>query len=243
MRLPRLFPLVLLLLASSALRAQPQKCPTDDSLNLPVSITGTLEYHSGVYAWYGVRPIQPLCDQKVIQLGLADSAAFRDAHRFIGCEVTATGNLFVPITGYWSTPLGITDAHLQPGKSCKPGDPLPDYAAIPIPSTLRRYKVVAAYDPKTETFSAQAFDASTGKPLTPWQTYAADAGNGARDLQRMFCAEGFSASDPKDPTGQSSLQANVDPDFPDAIEVSIPDTTTTVNVTFTCTRANSGSKP
>jgi hypothetical protein len=242
MRLPRLFPLALVLLASTTLRAQ-QKCPTDGGPDIPATITGTLEYHPGVYAWYGLHPAQPLCEQKVIQLGFNDSAPFHDAHRFVGCDVTATGNLFVPDTGYWSVPLGITDAHLQPDKSCKPGDPLPDYSAIPILSTLRRYKVVAAYDPKTETFSAQAFDASTGKPLSPWQTYATDTGNGSRDLQRMFCADGFSASDPKDPTGQSSLQANVDPDSPQAIEVAIPDATTTVNVTFLCTRSNPGNKP
>jgi hypothetical protein len=149
--------------------------------------------------------------------------------------------LFVPDTGYGSTPLGITDARIQPSPACKPGDPLPDYSAIPIPSTLHRYKVVATYNPKTFDFSAQAFDASSGKSLSPWQTYATDTGNGARDLQRMFCADGFQASDPKDATGQSSLQANTDPDSPEAIEVAIP-SDATVQLSFVCTRSASPEK-
>ncbi len=241
MPLPRLFPLTLILLATT-LRAQPQKCPDEaTSITIPATINGTLEYHPGVYAWYGLRPSQPACGQKVIQLGFDDHAAFLAAHRFIGCEVTATGNLFVPNTGYWSTPLGITDARIQPDKSCKPGDSLPDYSAIPIPFTLRKYKIVATYDPKTFDFSAQAFDPS-GKPLSPWEAYANDIGNGARDLQRMFCANGFSASDPKDASGQPSLQANVDPDDPSAVEVAIPDDTTPVHVSFTCTRSAAAGK-
>ena len=237
MRFTRLFLFTIILLACSTFRAAPQKCPTEnEDPGIAVSITGTLEYHPGVYAWYGVHPAQPICGQKIIQLGFDDSATFRNAHRFVGCEVTATGNLFVPITGYWSTYLGVTDAHISPGSACKPGDPLPNYSAIPIPSTIKRYKVVATYNPKTFDFSAQAFDAA-GKPLSPWQTYATDTGNGARDLQRMFCADGFLASDPKDALGQPDLQANVDPDFPSAIEVAIPDDTTTVKVSFLCTRS------
>lgn len=233
--------LALLLLAAATLHAQPQKCPTETT-DVPITITGTLEYHPSVYAWYGVRLTQPICEQKVIQLELGDSAAFRSAHRFVGCEVTTTGNLFVPATGSWSTTLGISDALLQPNQSCKPGDPLPDYSAIPIPSAVRRYKVVATYNPKTFDFSAQAYDASSGKSLSPWQTYASDDGNGARDLQRMYCAEGFLASDPKDAHAQPDLQSNVDPDFPGAIEVAIPDDTTPVQLSFTCTRSASTNK-
>ncbi|MGC2163789.1 MAG: hypothetical protein WA634_17925 [Silvibacterium sp.] len=224
-----------LILASSFAWAAPQKCPTETT-TAPASVTGTLEYHPGVYAWYGIRPAQPVCEQKIIQVGLSDRAAFREAHRFVGCEVTATGNLFVPDTGYWSVPLGITDAHIQPSKACKQGDPLPDYSAVPIPSSVQRYKVVATYNPKTFDFSAQVHDASSGKSLSPWQTYATDTGNGARDLQRMFCAEGFQTSAPKDALGQPDLQANIDPDDPQAIEVAIP-TDATVQVSFICTRS------
>jgi hypothetical protein len=241
MQFTRPFPLAIVLLAAAALWAQPQKCPTDTT-DVPITITGTLEYHPGVYAWYGVRPAQPICGQKVLQVGFDDSAAFRDAHRFLGCEVAATGNLFVPVTGYWSTSPGITDAHVQPDKSCKQSEPLPDYSAVPIPSAIRRYKVAATYDPKTLDFSAQARDASSGKSLSPWQTYASDAGNGARDLQRMYCAEGFQASDPRDASGQPSLQASVDPDFPQAIAVAIPDDSTQVQISFVCTRSASTKK-
>ena len=235
MRFTRLFPLALLLFATT-LRAQPQKCPADGGGFVPITITGTLEYHPGVYAWYGVHPAQPICGQKIIQLGFDDSTQFRQAHRFVGCEVTATGNLFVPDTGYWTTSLGITDAQIKPGSACKPGDPLPDYSAVPISSTIKRYKVVATYNPKTFDFFAQAFDAA-GKPLSPWQTYATDTGNGARDLQRMFCADGFLASDPRDATGQPDLQANVDPDYPSAIEVALPNDSI-VQLSFTCTRSS-----
>jgi hypothetical protein len=241
MQLARRFPSILILLAGTTLRAAPQKCPTETA-DVPASITGTLEYHPGVYAWYGLRPAEPVCGQKVIQVGFDDPADFRAAHRFLGCQVIAGGNLFVPATGYWSVQLGITDAHVQPDKACKQGDPLPDYSAVPIPSTLRRYKVVAIYNPKTLDFSAQAYDASSGKPLLPWQTYASDTGNGARDLQRMFCAEGFAASDPKDASGQPNLQANVDADFPQAIEVAIPDETTIVQISFVCARTSPGTK-
>lgn len=227
--------LAIILLAGTILRAQPQQCPTETK-DVPTSIAGTLEYHPGVYAWYGVLPAQPVCGQKVIQAGFDSSAEFREAHQFIGCEVTVTGNLSLPTTGYWSAPLGITDAHVQPGKTCKQGQPLPDYSAVPIPAAVRRYKVVASYDPKTEIFSAQAFDAA-GKPLSPWQAYTSDLGNGSRDLQRMFCADGFVASDPKDTSGQPDLQANVDPDLR-AIEVAIPNDSV-VQVSFVCTRSAS----
>ena len=238
MQWTRPLPLIILLLACGTRAASPQKCPTGDApVSNPASITGTLEYHPGVYAWYGVHPAQSICGQTVVQVELDDKAAFREAHRFIECEVTVTGNLFVPDTGYWSTSLGVTDAHIQPGSSCKPGQPLPDYSAIPIPSSVRSYKVAATYNPKTYDFSAQVHDAS-GKSLSPWQQYVSDLGNGARDLQRMFCAEGFHASAPKDALGQPDLQANVDPDFPGAIEVAIP-IDSTVQVSFTCTRSTS----
>lgn len=233
--------LLLALLAGTHLSAQQQKCPTDGGSDIPASITGTLEYHPGVYAWFGVRPAEPLCGQKVIQIGFDDKAAFRDAHRYLACEITAAGNLFVPDTGYWSTQLGLTDAHIQPGNSCKPREPLPDYSAVPTPPSLHRYKVAATYDPKTLDFSAQTSDAASGKPLSPWQTYASDAGNGGHDLQRMYCADGFVASDPKDANGQPSLQANIDPDSPQAIEVSIP-SDSIVKLSFTCTRSSSEKK-
>lgn len=241
MQFVRRFPVILILLAAATLRAQPQhQCPKDQSDNIPTSVTGMLEYHSGVYAWYGVRPALPVCGQKVLQVGFDSNAEFREAHRLVGCEVMVSGNFFVPITGFWSVPLGITEAHIQPDKSCKPGQPLPDYSAVPIPSALHRYKVTASYDPKTEIFSAQAFD-SLGKPLSPWQAYASDSGNGARDLQRMFCADGFVASSPKDTHGQPSLQANADPDFPQAVEVAIANDST-VQVSFVCTRSASPKK-
>ncbi|MGC1359865.1 MAG: hypothetical protein WA826_01705 [Silvibacterium sp.] len=228
----------MIFLASATVWAAPQKCPTEtDTPNTPAFIIGTLEYHPGVYAWYGVHPSDPVCGQKVIQVGLSDSAAFREAHRFVGCEVTATGNLFVPDTGYWSTSLGLTDAHIQPGSACQKGDPLPDYSAIPVPPSVYRYKVAATYNPKTEDFSAQVHDAASEKLLSPWQQYVSDVGNGARDLQRMYCAEGFVASAPKDALGQPDLQANIDPDSPDAIEVALPNDST-VQISFVCTRSS-----
>ncbi len=237
MRFPGSFPLAMIFLASATVWASPQKCPTEDT-RVPASITGTLEYHPGVYAWYGVHPPEPVCGQKVIQVGFSERAAFRETHRFIGCEVTATGNLFVPDTGYWSTSLGVSDAHIQPGSACKQGDPLPDYSAIPVPSSVRSYKVAATYDPNTFDFSAQVHDAPSGKLLAPWQQYVSDVGNGARDLQRLYCAEGFVASNPKDALGQPDLQANIDPDSPDAIEVAIPNDST-VQMSFVCTRSSS----
>ncbi|MFZ0664020.1 MAG: hypothetical protein WAM66_15130 [Acidobacteriaceae bacterium] len=228
---------LLIALSSATLWAAAQQCPTENT-DVPASVTGALEYHSGVYAWYGLRPTHPVCGQKVIQLGLNDKGEFRAAHQFVGCEVTVTGNLFVPDTGYWSAPLGITDAHIRAAKTCKPGKPLPDYSTIPIPSALHRYKVAATYTPKTFTFSAQVHDASSGQSLSPWQRYASDTGNGGRDLQRMFCADGFLASDPKNALNQPDLQANVDPGLPQAIEVAIP-SELIVQVSFVCTRSAS----
>lgn len=236
--------LLLILLATSAPWAIPQQCPSDTS-QIPATVTGTLEYHPGVYDWYGLRPAQPFCAQKVIRISPGDgrnSAAFRRAHQFIDCEVTATGTLSIPGSGPWYPAMEITDAHILPSSACKHGEPLPDYTTIPIPSALRRYKVVATYNPKTFQFSAQVYDAFTGNPLSPWQRYATDAGNGGRDLQRMFCAEGFEASDAQDSSGQPSLQANIDPDSADAVEVAIPDSSTVVQLSFVCTRTNLGAK-
>lgn len=228
-----LFCPIMLLVASNALWAEPQKCPTE-TIDVPITITGTLEYHSGVYAWYGVHLAKPACGQEVLQIGFDDKADFREAHRYLGCQITVTGNLFAPDTGSWSVPLGITEAHVQPVKVCKLGEPLPDYSAVPIPSALDRYKVVASYDPRTFEFSAKAYDASSGKPLSPWQTYASDIGNGAHDLQRMFCADGFVASDPKDAHGQPDLRANIDPGSPQALEVAILNDSI-VELSFVCT--------
>lgn len=233
-----------IVLVAAAPWATAQQCPSDTA-QVSATITGTLEYHTGVYAWYGIRPAQPFCAQKVIRISPGESrnsVAFRRAHQFIGCEVTATGTLFIPERGPWYPPMELAGAHIQPGRSCKPGEPLPDYSAAPIPSTLRRYKVAARYNPKTFDFSAQVYDAFTGNPLSPWQRYATDVGNGGRDLQRMFCADGFEASDPQDSSGQPSLQANIDPDAPDAVEVAIPDATTIVQLSFTCTRSSLPSK-
>ena len=227
---------LLAILFTATLHAQTQKCPADETSSAPATLTGALEYHPGVYAWYGLRPAQPLCGKSAIQLVFSDSAAFRQTHRFVGCTVTASGNLFIPATGYYTADLAILDAHLTPAPSCKQGSPLPDYSAVPIPASLHRYKVTASYDPKTFIFSAQARDAATGKPLTPWQTYTTDDGNGARDLQRMYCADGFAVSSPTDTAGHPSLQANVDPDFPVAIDVAIP-SDATVQLSFTCTRS------
>ena len=103
---------------------------------------------------------------------------------------------------------------------------------------MRSYKVAATYDPNTFDFSAQVHDAPSGKLLAPWQQYVSDVGNGARDLQRLYCAEGFVASNPKDALGQPDLQANIDPDSPDAIEVAIPNDST-VQMSFVCTRSSS----
>jgi len=235
MQFTRPFLLTIILLSTSILWAAPQKCPSETT-SVPATITGTLEYHPGVYAWYGIRPTQPLCGQKVLQLDLSDNAAFRETHRFVNCEVTATGSLFVPVAESGSTSLGITDAHIQPGKTCKPGQPLPDYSAIPIPPTLHQYKVTATYNPRTFDFSAQAHNGSSGQSLSPWQTYVSDLGNDSRDLQRMYCANGFEASAPKNALGQPDLQANVDPDDSQAIEVAIP-TDATVQLSFLCTRS------
>jgi hypothetical protein len=234
MKLTRPLLFAFILLSGKVLWAAPQKCPTETT-DVSTSITGQFEYHPGVYGWYGLRPAQPICGQRVIQLGLDNNTAFRQAHRFVGCQVTATGNLFVPDTGYWSTSLGMTHAHIQPGNACKPGQALPDYSAVPIPSALQRYKVIANYDPKTEIFSAKVYEAASDKPLTPWQRYATDSGNGGRDLQRMFCAADFLASNPVVviPHG---LQVDVDLDLPQAVDV-VLENDSSVHVSFTCARA------
>lgn len=228
---------IAMLLAAFSLQAASQQCPTENGPGIATSITGTLEYHPSAYAWYGVRPAQPLCGQQIIQVAFDDTAGFRNAHRFVGCQVTATGNLFLPDTGSWSTSPGLIDAHLQPSTTCKLGQPLPNYAAMPIPASLKQYKITATYNPKTFDFSAQVQD-TAGKPLNPWQQYVTDHGNGARDLQRMFCANGFAASDPKNALNQPDLQSNTDPDFPGAIQVTIP-SSAIVQLSFTCTRSAS----
>lgn len=219
----------------SGLWALPQKCPTDSG-GVPVSVTGTLEYHPGVYGWYGLRTTIPVCRQKVISVGMGSSAEFRETHRFANCRVTVTGKLLFPDTGYWSTMLAITGAHIQATKDCKQGKPLPDYSTIPIPPTLRIYKVTASYNPKTYLFSGHIHDASTGKLLAPWQTYVSDSGNGARDFQRMYCAEGYTASNPKSVT-QMQNEPTIDNDMPRAIDVVVEDTNT-VEVSFECRRSH-----
>lgn len=142
----------------------------------------------------------------------------------------------VPATGYWSAPLGVTESHIQSSKSCKQGVPLPDYSAIPIPSTVKSYKVTATYNPKTYFFMARVSDAVSGKSLSPWQTYVSDAGNGARDLQRMFCAEGFIASNPESTTN-SQIELGAEDDMPRAIEVMLQDDSSLQRVSFVCSRS------
>lgn len=232
----RIVPYILLALTSASLCAASQTCPTE-STDVSASLTGTLEFHPGVYAWYGLRTPTRICGQRVVSIGLGDSAVFRETHRFVGCTVAISGKLMVPDTGYWSTPLGLIEPHIQPEKSCIQGKPLPDYSAISIPSTVENYQVTAIYDPSTYLFSANARDASTGKLLSPWQTYVTDSGNGARDLQRMFCAEGFTASQPKQVT-QTQNEPTIDSDMPRAIDVLIADTSV-VQVSFVCRRSHS----
>lgn len=227
----------LIALSSTTLWAAPQVCPTE-STDVPISITGALEYHPGVYDWYGLRTTVPVCGQEVISVGLGSSVAFRETHRFAQCKVTVTGKLIVPVTGYWSTALAITEAHIQPAKNCKQGKPLPDYSAIPIPSGVRAYEVTASYDPSTYLFFARVHDALSGRLLSPWQSYISDSGNGARDLQRMFCAEGFTASQPKSIT-HLQIEPTVDSDMPRAIDVELEDNSHTLEVSFTCNRSHS----
>jgi hypothetical protein len=215
------------------LAAVPQKCPTETS-DVAASITGTLEYHPGAYAWYGVRTAQPVCGEKIIQIGFSNSAQFRESHQWTGCQVTVTGSLMVPVTGYWTASLGMTEAQVKPETSCKSNTPLPNYASEPVPASLKVYRVTAIYEPKTTIFTAEAREIPSGKLLTPWQRYASDSGNGARDILRMSCADGFVASNP---TGGSKLlfPLTTDDDL-NAIVLGLSDDSTKQQITYICTR-------
>jgi hypothetical protein len=216
--------------------ASAQKCPSDNPpSDVPATLAGTLEYHPGVYAWYGVITPQPVCGEKTIQIGFNENAAYREAHRWVGCEVTVTGKLMIPVTGYWSTPLGLTEASVKPKAGCTAGEAMPNYSKIQIPPAVTKYKVIAEYDPATTIFTAQAIDFPSGKPLEPWQAYTSDMGNGARDLQRIFCADGFVASSPQG-EGNAKVSLGSADDMPGAIALELEDNSPRQEVRFTCTR-------
>jgi len=114
--------------------------------------------------------------------------------------VKAEGDAFVPETGYYSTRLAMTVRQVTPVGSC-------DLKPVPVelrdtvaPKVdLQNYRVLGTY--QNQIFDALVTDLNTGNSLKGWRNYATVMENGAKDVFRVFCADGFVLEDSKSISG------------------------------------------
>ena len=88
---------LMLVLGSKNVCAQ---CSKEDGSGpgVPSTLHGKLTYHDDLRTWHALKPDQNVCAWESIEV-VSTKLNWNQVHRFRGCGVTITGNLFTPITG------------------------------------------------------------------------------------------------------------------------------------------------
>jgi hypothetical protein len=156
------------------------------------SLHGKLIYNEDLRQWHEMKLDKKTCDWESVEV-VSIKIDFEQMHRYRGCDVTITGSLFFPTTGYYSLGLAIDVDKIQPDNDCKPHPVQPDLSKVPIPKTVRNYAVTIQVDYR----NGGHIDVQV-KPtrksaalLAPWQAYASYYLTGSKDVIWFDCADDF----------------------------------------------------
>jgi hypothetical protein len=186
-----------LLLAATV--AYAQSCPqdNDDDLNVGAAAStlhGTIILHHQLRTWLGLKLDQPVCDEAEIELTFHDSTRWRQAESLRDCRVSATGEIFDGLTGYYSTFHAIHDALIHPDQPCHPHPISPDPAKLAVPESLWSYRVSIKIDTRGNGHTDVRVHKSFHRKVSgPWLVYVSYWLNGAGDLVWVGCADNFTA--------------------------------------------------
>lgn len=185
--------LFITLLISAA--AEAESCPPSQTENAPEISTlhGKLNRFGELRNWLGIELDQPACGEKIVQLVFKSGDRNREVEALRGCEVTASGKLYEPVTGYYSAKLAIFDPDVKADASCHPQPVEPDPSKADIPADLRSYRasIVVDFRGKGRT-KARAWrgqdEQNALRPTTAFVTYML---NGSGEVLHFNCRDGF----------------------------------------------------
>ena len=171
-----------------------QVCPSEDGSEpgIPSTLHGRLIYHEDLRTWHALKPDNKVCNWEFIQV-ISTKLDWNHIHRFRGCGVTITGNLFTPMTGYYSLGLAMDVGKIQPDNDCRPLPVEPDFSKIPVPKNVKSYIVTIKVDYRNGGHIDVIVKptSKSERVLKPWQTYASYFLTGAADVMWFDCAKGF----------------------------------------------------
>ena len=182
---------LMLVLGSKNVCAQ---CSKEDGSGpgVPSTLHGKLTYHDDLRTWHALKPDQNVCAWESIEV-VSTKLNWNQVHRFRGCGVTITGNLFTPITGYYSLGLAMDVDRIQPDNDCKPLPIEPDLSKVLFPKTVKSYVVTIKVDYRNGGHVEVMVTPTAQSKIVvkPWQAYASYFLTGARDVIWFDCAKGF----------------------------------------------------
>ena len=128
-----------LILSSKTVCAQ--VCPSEDGSGpgVPSTLHGKLIYHEDLRTWHALKLDQKVCNWESIQV-ISTKLNWNYVHRFRGCAVTITGNLFTPMTGYYSLGLAMDVDKIQPDDNCKLLPVQADLSKGPVPEACEKLR-------------------------------------------------------------------------------------------------------
>jgi len=171
-----------------------QSCPPADQRSDGAessTLHGTLVHFDELREWLGVKLDQSACGEKVVQLVFTGQRA-REVDAYRGCEVTVTGKLYEPATGYYSARLAMQNADVKAAPSCHPQAVQPDPSKVAVPADLTSYEASITVDYRGKgRVAAKAWRIEGAAALEPVQAYVSYELNGAADVLHFNCAGGF----------------------------------------------------
>ncbi len=178
----------------SCLAVHAQVCPSEGLTTAKTSSTlhGKLISHEDLRQWLELKLDQQACGWGSVQVnsGLID---LKEMHRFRDCGITITGNLFKPMTGYYSLGLAVDVDKIRPDDDCKPHPVQPDLSKYPIPATVKSYMVTIRVDYRDGGHIDVKVSPTVRSTVTftPWQAYARYSLTGSPDVIWFDCAHAF----------------------------------------------------
>jgi hypothetical protein len=193
------FLIVAMIVAWMPIVVRAQSCPQDNHLGDAAessTLHGTLVHFDELREWLGVKLDHPACGEEIVGLVFTVRRA-REVDAYRGCEVTVTGKLYEPATGYYSARLAMQNADVKAAPSCHPQAVQPDPLKVAVPADLTSYQVsiVVDFRGKGHTEATVWRAGSEREKLMPTAAYLTFGLNGSAELLHFSCRVGFAVRD------------------------------------------------
>jgi hypothetical protein len=147
-------------------------------------------FHDGIRKWFELKLNHPQCGKSSIELVPATTDHWTPLEVVRGCTVRSTGEIDIPVTGYYSLDLYQAVDRIKPVGACAQQSPFPDYSKLKPDKSIHKYQVSMSVNYRPGDHSIVFRVSSAGNDLRPWQAYASYLLTGGFVLYG-YCGDGF----------------------------------------------------